>query len=101
MNISQNDQERLIEKVRSGEISADEANVEKVRIQRVLLVTSRIPASARKALNDAVKNGRLGHVKKDGYKPEAYYHPSFDYLVPGERNKHAEETLRAAARVMT
>lgn len=101
MNIKQQEQERLIEKVRSGEISADEANVEQVRMKRVHLVTSPIPASARKALNAAVKSGHLRHIKKDGHKPEAYYHPSFEYMVPGERNRHAEETLRAAAKVMT
>ena len=95
----QNDIERLCDQVNLGVITADEANVEKVKIRRVQLVTSKIPAQVRKALNAAVKRGSLGHMKKDGRKPEAYYHPTFEYMAHDARRKHESETLKALAGV--
>lgn len=95
MDLTQNQQERLIDLMQRGELTADQANVEKIKMQRVSLVTCRIPAQVRKALNKAVKNGELGHIKKDGKKPEAYYHPDFKYLVNGERSAHERATLKA------
>jgi hypothetical protein len=100
MQLKQNDLEHLQDMMQRGEMSVDEANVKKVLMQRVQLVTCRIPAQVRKALNEAVKRGELGHVKKDGHKPEAYYNPTFQYLVAGERNKHEQDTLNAVASVM-
>lgn len=95
MKLQQNDLEYLKDQMQKGLMTASQANVEKVRMKRVELVTSRIPADVRKALNEAVKAGQLCHMKKDGNKPEAYYHPTFDYLAKAERNKHAENIFRA------
>lgn len=100
MQISQNDQERLVDMVQKGEMTADQANVESVRLQRVYLVKTKIPTNVRKALNSAVKAGQLGHLKKDGHKPEVYYHPTFDYLVAHERNEHERQVARALAGVL-
>lgn len=95
MELKDSEREMILEKLRQGEITADEANVEIVRMQRVRLITSRIPADVRRALNDAVKCKKLGHVKKDMYRPEAYFHPEFAYLVTGERDRHARRQLEA------
>jgi hypothetical protein len=84
-------------RIKSGEASADQANVEMVRIERVRLITSRVPASVRKELNIAVKAGRLCHIAKDGYRPEAYYHPEFDYMAKEERGNYADAQIRALA----
>ena len=100
MELKQNDLERLHDMVQKGELTADQANVQMVRMQRVMLVTARIPAEIRKALNQAVKRGELAHMKKDKHKPETYYHPTFDYLARSERNKHELSVLRAVAGVM-
>ena len=100
MQINQNDLDGLKDRMAKGELTADQANVEKVRLQRVLLATSCIVAPVRKALNAAVKRGELGHMKKDGYMPEAYFHPTFDYLARQERNNAAQATLRALAGVI-
>lgn len=97
--ISQNDMEYLQDMVERGEMSADEANVEKVLTQRVLVVKS-LPKSVRAALNAAVKDGRLGHKKKAGRKPEVYYHPSFEYLANSERNRAEREILVALVGVI-
>lgn len=67
--------------------STSESNIQLVLWDRVRLITNRLPASVRSALNAGVKDGRLGHMKKDGYKPEAYYHISFDHLARAARNK--------------
>lgn len=99
MQVSQNIMDSLIERVRQGELTADQANVEKVRAQRVYLVTSRIPMDVRKALNAAVKSGQLKRIKRDGNKPEAYFHPEFDYMVAGARNAHVRSIAEAVSRV--
>ena len=93
--LKQNDRIYLSDMVDRGEMTADQANVAKVRMMRVELVTSRIPQQVRKALNAAVKRGELGHMKKDGHKPEAYYHPTFEYLANDERRKYERYVISA------
>lgn len=95
MRLSQNDMERLSDQVHRGLMTAEQANIEKVRTQRVLLATGRIPADVRRALNAAVKRGELGHMKKDGDKPEAYYHPTFEYMAKAARAEHERSVVRA------
>jgi hypothetical protein len=98
--LSQNDLEWLIDMVRRGEMTAEQANVEKVRMARVLVV-SKLPADVRRALNAAVKSGKLCHKKRDdGRKPEVYYHPNFEHLANEERNRIERETLEALAKVL-
>lgn len=92
--ISQNDMEYLRDMVERCEMSADEANVEKVLTQRVL-VAKRLPRDVRAALNAAVRDGKLRHKKKEGRKPEVHYHPSFEYLANAERNRVEREILAA------
>lgn len=95
MNIEhENSFVRIRERLRAGEISAAEGNVLLVRAQRVMLVT-KLTREVRAALNAAVKRGELGHVKKDGRKPEAYFHPSFDYMVAGKRNEYEKKILES------
>lgn len=82
-------------------MTVDEKNVQLVRVKRFILCTSKIPASVRRALNEAVKRGELGHVKKEGHKPEAYFHPTFDYMMKAARNAHAENIKRLSGSIMT
>lgn len=95
MELKQNDLEHLQNMMAQGKMTADQANVEKVKMQRVHLVTSKIMAKVRKALNEAVKKGELCHLKKDGKKPEAYYHPEFEYLAKQERGDHEQRHILA------
>lgn len=97
--LSQNDLENLIDLVERGEMTADEANVEMVRAAKVKVVSGSMPKDVRKALDEAVKCGKLGHYKKDGKKPEVYFHPSFDYLARSEQNKAAKEIVEALSKV--
>lgn len=100
MELKQNDREHLQDMVQKEDLTADQANVQMVLMRRVKLVIGRIPAQVRKALNEAVKRGELGHMKKDGHKPETYYHPTFDHLARSERNEHERGVLQAVAGVM-
>lgn len=100
MNLNPNDLQHLQDLLERGEIDAQEANVRKVEYQRVLLVTGKLPAQVRKALSAGVKSGRLGHMKKDGLKPEAFYHATFDYLAKGERAHHERKCKEACQAIL-
>jgi saccharopine dehydrogenase-like NADP-dependent oxidoreductase len=100
MKLTQNHIEHLQDLLERGEITADQANVEKVKMARVQVVTGRLPAQVRKALNNAVKCGELCHSKKNGKKPEVYYHPNFEYLAKQAQREHEQATLKALAGVM-
>jgi dTDP-4-amino-4,6-dideoxygalactose transaminase len=94
MQDQQNNREHLLDQLDRKVISVDDANVQMVRQERFRVV-HKLPASIRKALNAAVKSGQLGHMKKDGVKPEIYYHPTFKHLAIEERNKHVHALSRA------
>lgn len=99
MDLKQSELDYIKRRLELGEITLDEANLEMVLSRRVLLVTSKLPADIRRVLNAAVKAGRLGHMKKDGPKPEAYFHPNFDYMAKAERSAHMARTIEALHRV--
>lgn len=97
--LTQNQMEWLKDMLQRGEMTADQANVEKVRMARFIVV-SKLPTEVRAALNKAVKTGDLAHKKKDGRKPEVYYHPSFEHLANEERIRIERQTLEAIMGVM-
>ena len=95
----QNDIEHIRDMIDQGKMTVNEGNVQMILDQRFRLITSRVPQDVRKALNAAVKQGTLGHKKKDGHKPECYFHPTFEYLANAARNKHEDDIRRAVARI--
>jgi hypothetical protein len=56
MKLTQNQVEQPQDLLERGEITSDQANVEKVKMARVQLVTGRMPMHVRKALNAAAIN---------------------------------------------
>ena len=93
-------QQAAIEKAQDmlykGEIAdAAAANVEVVRMMGVRIISGRISADCRKALNAAVKEGRLGRLKKDGLLPEAYFHPNSKANALDMRKRQAYESAQA------
>lgn len=98
---SQNNREHLIDLMQRSELTPDQANVQMVRSERFRLVINSLPASVRKALNAAVKSGELGRFKKEGHKPECYYHPTFDYLAKEARSRHERRIQQASSSVIT
>lgn len=101
MSYNQNDMERLKDHIQRGLITVDDANVQKVLNERFAVVVNRLPAQVRKALNAAVKSGVLGHMKKDGHKPEVYYNPTFEYLARAERNMYERHATRVLKKLVT
>ena len=95
----QNNREHIKDLLGRGCISISEANVMMVRAERVRLIQNSVPRDIRKYLNDAVKSGELCHMKKDGHKPECYYHPTFEFLAISERNRVAESVKRSVSAI--
>ena len=93
MELRQNDLERIQDKLQQGLISLDEANVEMIKCQRVRLIKSKLHANTRKALNQAVRDGILGHMKKDNYKPECYYFKPFKHMADDARTREHNKAI--------
>ena len=81
-------------------MTAAEANVKMVQMEGVRLVIGRIPADVRKALNAAVKAGELGHIKKEGLKPEAYHHKNAQARAREARNRAAAESANSIKKIV-
>lgn len=54
-------------------------NVQQILAHATRVVRGKIPAAVRKELMSAVKAGALGRLRKDGLKPEIFYHPDHKY----------------------
>lgn len=70
----QNAREYALDQLQQGKLTASQANVLMVQMEGVRAVRNKLTKELRKALNEAVKAGELGHMKKDGFKPEVYFH---------------------------
>ena len=81
------------DQVKLGKLTTAQANVQIIKMIGVRIVNGKIPNDVRKALNEAVKHGELGHIKKDGLKPECYFHPNSMFLAKEQRNKIAIEAM--------
>lgn len=87
--------EYVKDQMSQGKMTADEANVCLVQMVGIKVVSGKLPASVRKALNAAVKAGELGKVKKDGLKPEIYHHKNARAKAIEEQNRIARASLEA------
>lgn len=96
---NQNDMDRILNKMDAGLIGPDEANVLLVQVEGVRIVRNRMPRQVRRALNDAVKKGALGHMKKDGHKPEAYYHINARADAVAERDRIERNVKNAIPKI--
>lgn len=65
-------------------------NVSRILAQATLVVRGRIPQQVRRELSAAVKAGVLGRLKKDGLRPEIFFHPD-------HKNGAIERQAREAA----
>lgn len=68
-------------------------NVQNILVQATRVIRGRIPAQVRKELAAAVKAGALGHLKKDGLKPEIFFHPDHKH---GAIERQKAEAMYAA-----
>ena len=76
-------------------MSAADANVELVRMQGISVTAGKLTRDLRSALMAAVKDGRLGQLKKDGLKPEVFFHPNSEGTARSARNKAAYQAIEA------
>lgn len=75
-------------------------NVERILAQGSLVVKGRIPAQVRKQLSAAVKAGALGRLRKDGLKPEIFYHPDHKNGAIERQRREAEYSIGCIATVL-
>jgi len=75
-------------------------NVAQILRQGSRLIKGKVPAAVRKELRTAVKAGVLGHVAKDGLKPEAFYHPNNSNSALWARDREAEHSVACIAKVV-
>lgn len=63
-------------------------------------IVSKIPAQVRKELREAVKVGVLGHMPKDGLKPEIFFHPDRRNSAKEIRQREADYAVQCIAGVV-
>lgn len=75
-------------------------NVEQILVSATRVIRGKIPAQVRKELREAVKAGVLGHLKKDGLKPEIFYHPDHKHGAIERQKREAEYSVGCIASVI-
>lgn len=100
MTSRQNGLDYVRDQMQQGKMTAAEANVLMVQMEGVRLITGRVMADVRKALNAAVKAGELGHIKKDGLKPEAYHHKNARAKALEARNRAAADSVKSICKII-
>lgn len=75
-------------------------NVTQIQVQASRVIRGKIPAQVRKELMAAVKDGVLGRLKKDGLKPEVFYHPDHKHGAIERQKREAEYAVSCIATVM-
>lgn len=75
-------------------------NVQNILCQGSRVIHGRIPAQVRKELSAAVKAGALGHLKKDGLKPEIFFHPDHLHGARDRQQREAAYSVQCIASVV-
>ena len=87
MTTYQNPLDYCKDQMQMGLMTAAQANVKIVQMIGIKIISGKVPADVRKALNAAVKAGELGHLKADGFKPEVYFHKNGKANAIQERSR--------------
>ena len=82
-----------------GELDGIGPNAMVVRLMAARLITTRVPRGVRDELMAAVKLGKLGHIKKEGLRPEAFHHPNARAYALDLRAAHFRESVEAIKKV--
>lgn len=75
-------------------------NVEQILSQATRVVRGRIPREVRRELSLAVRAGVLGHLKRDGLKPEVFFHPDHRHGALERQAKEAAYAVSCIAQVL-
>ncbi len=76
-------------------------NVELIRKHATRVIKGKIPLGVRKELMTAVKLGQLGRLKKDGLKPEIFFHPDHRNGAKERQVREAEYALGLIVKVVS
>ena len=98
--LTQNQMDHITNLMDRGELTAAQANVKKVRMARFEIIRGSLFREVRKALNQAVKSGELGHYRKTDTNPEVYFHPEFEYLAKQACREHQANKIKALSIVL-
>lgn len=75
-------------------------NVERILASGTRVIKGKVPAQVRKELAAAVKDGVLCRLKKDGLKPEVFYHPNNRNSALWAQQSEAEYAVGCIAKVV-
>ena len=75
-------------------------NVQDVLVRAARVIRGRVPAQVRAELRAAAKAGVLGHLRKDGLKPEVFYHPDHKHGAIEIQRRETEYAIGCIASVM-
>jgi hypothetical protein len=75
-------------------------NVTAILAQGVRFIQGTVPREVRRELMEAVKLKALGHLKKDGLKPETFFHPDKLHEARRRQAEEAEYAVKCIATVM-
>lgn len=75
-------------------------NVAQILVQASRVIRGRVPAQVRAELRAAVKAGVLGHLKKDGLKPEIFFHPTHKNGAIERQKREAVYSVDCISKVM-
>ncbi len=75
-------------------------NVSNILAQATRVIRGKVPARVRSELRAAVKAGALGHLPKDGLKPEIFYHPDHKHGAIERQKVEAGYSIDCIAKVI-
>lgn len=75
-------------------------NVADILARATRVIRGRVPQQVRGELRAAVKAGVLGHLPKDGLKPEIFFHPAHKNGAIERQRREAEYSVGLIARVV-
>lgn len=75
-------------------------NVANILAQGSRVIRGRIPAQVRKDLRAAVKAKVLGHLPKDGLKPEIFFHPARKNEARDRQAREAAYSVECISKVL-
>jgi hypothetical protein len=76
------------------------ANVMQIRNQATRVIRGGMPMAVRRELLAAVNLGQLGRLKKDGLKPEIFFHPDHRHGAIDRQKREAAYSISRIASVM-
>lgn len=75
-------------------------NVSNILVHATRVIRGPIPRAVRKELMTAVRDGVLGRLKKDGIRPEVFYHPDHKHGAKEIQDREAKYAIECIKKVI-